>query len=63
MGAAMKTERYEITAYESLIHMAGQLGLEEVKKLLEQNLEEEEAALAKLQDLALESSPSVAMDT
>lgn len=54
IGAAQKTERYEITAYENLIDMADKLGLGEVVELLEQNLMEEEAALNKLKTIASE---------
>jgi ferritin-like metal-binding protein YciE len=54
IGAAQKTERYEITAYENLIDMADKLGLGEVVELLEQNLMEEEAALNKLKAIASE---------
>lgn len=52
LGAAQKTERYEITAYESLIEMADALGQKEIVTLLESNLQEEEAALHKLKGLA-----------
>jgi ferritin-like metal-binding protein YciE len=52
LGAAQKTERYEITAYESLIEMAEALGRSEIVTQLEANLEEEEAALRKLKALA-----------
>ena len=52
IGAAEKTERYEITAYENLIMMAQQLGLTQAVPLLQQNLQEEQAALQKLQTLA-----------
>src|SRR5687767_8074261 len=44
IGAAQKTERYEITAYESLIDMADKLGMSDAVELLEQTLQEEEAA-------------------
>jgi ferritin-like metal-binding protein YciE len=52
IGAAQKTERYEITAYENLIMMAQQMGLTQAVPLLQQNLQEEQAALQKLQTLA-----------
>jgi len=52
IGAAQKTERYEITAYENLIMMAQQLGLMQGVQLLQQNLQEEQMALKKLQSLA-----------
>jgi ferritin-like metal-binding protein YciE len=54
IGAGQKTERYEITAYESLIDMADKLGLIDVVELLEQNLQEEESALNKLKTIASE---------
>jgi len=54
VGAAQKSERYEITAYENLIDMADKLGMTDVVELLEQNLEEEEAALNKLKAIASE---------
>lgn len=54
IGAAQKTERYEITAYENLIDMADKLGMSDAVELLEQNLEEEEAALNKLKVIASE---------
>lgn len=54
VGAAQKVERYEITAYETLIDMADKLGLSEAVGLLEENLQEEEAALNKLKAIASE---------
>jgi len=54
IGAAQKTERYEITAYESLIDMAEKLGMSDAVELLEQNLQEEETALNKLKAIASE---------
>jgi len=54
IGAAQKVERYEITAYENLIDMADKLGLADAVELLEQNLQEEEAALNKLKAVASE---------
>jgi ferritin-like metal-binding protein YciE len=54
IGAGQKTERYEITAYESLIDMADKLGMVDAVELLEQNLQEEEAALNKLKAIASE---------
>lgn|SRR5262245_42107477 len=54
IGAGEKTERYEITAYENLIDMAEKLGMADAVELLEQNLQEEEAALNKLKALASE---------
>jgi len=54
IGAGQKAERYEITAYESLIDMADKLGMSDVVELLEQNLHEEEMALNKLKAIASE---------
>jgi ferritin-like metal-binding protein YciE len=54
IGAAQKTERYEITAYENLIDMADKLGMGDAVDLLEQNLQEEEATLNKLKAIASE---------
>ena len=54
IGAAQKTERYEITAYESLIDMADKLGMVDAVELLEQTLQEEEATLNKLKAIASE---------
>jgi len=54
VGAAQKTERYEITAYETLIDMADKLGLADAVELLEQNLQEEETALNRLKAIASE---------
>jgi ferritin-like metal-binding protein YciE len=54
VGAAQKVARYEITSYESLIDMADKLGLTDAVELLEENLQEEEAALNKLKAIASE---------
>jgi len=54
VGAGQKTERYEITAYENLIDMADKLGMSDAVELLEQTLQEEEAALNELKTIASE---------
>lgn len=54
IGAAQKVERYEITTYENLIDMADKLGLTDAVDLLEENLQEEEAALNQLKAIASE---------
>lgn len=54
IGAAQKVERYEITSYEGLIDMADKLGMTDAVELLEQSLQEEEAALNKLKAIASE---------
>jgi ferritin-like metal-binding protein YciE len=62
IGAAQKVERYEITAYESLIDMADKLGMSDAVDLLEQNLQEEEQALNKLKAIASEFDVAEEMD-
>lgn len=54
IGAGQKAERYEITAYEGLIDMADKLGMKDAVELLEQTLQEEEAALNKLKMIGSE---------
>jgi ferritin-like metal-binding protein YciE len=44
IGAALRTEHYEIAGYTACIAMAEQLGLDEVVELLQANLDEETAA-------------------
>lgn len=51
LGAAQKTEHYEISAYGNLALIADRLGMDEAGDLLHENLEEEKAALEKLKDL------------
>lgn len=51
LGIAVKVERYEISAYESLLRLASQMGLDEAADLLERNLSEEEDALDALQTM------------
>ena len=50
-GAAARTEHYEIAAYEGLVTMAQAMGEDEVARLLNENLEQEKAALAKVQTI------------
>jgi ferritin-like metal-binding protein YciE len=54
LGAGQKAERYEITAYEGLIDMADKLAMPAAVELLEETLQEEEAALNKLKAFASE---------
>lgn len=54
IGASQKVERYEITAYESLIDMAEKLEMTDAVELLEESLQEEEMALNKLKAIASE---------
>jgi ferritin-like metal-binding protein YciE len=48
-GAGARAEHYEIAAYSSLVTMAQALGEDECASLLEKSLEDEEAALEKLE--------------
>ena len=50
--AASKVERYEITAYESLIRLADMMEHTKVSRLLKQNLREEEQTLKKVKPSA-----------
>jgi ferritin-like metal-binding protein YciE len=52
IGAAQKVEHYEIATYGTLCTYAELLQLEEAKRLLGQNLEEEKKADQTLSDLA-----------
>jgi len=52
IGAAQKVEHYEIATYGTLCTYAELLGLQEAKKLLGQNLEEEKRTDQKLTQLA-----------
>jgi ferritin-like metal-binding protein YciE len=51
-GAAARAEHYEIAAYTGLITMAESLGETEAVGLLQQNLQQEEAALEKVTSIA-----------
>ena len=52
IGAAQKVEHYEIATYGTICTYAELLGLEQAKKLLGQNLDEEEKTDEKLSELA-----------
>jgi ferritin-like metal-binding protein YciE len=60
IGAALRTEHYEIAAYQAAISMAKTLGMQDVMDLLTENLNEELAAAAKIteasQPILLQSS-------
>jgi ferritin-like metal-binding protein YciE len=51
VGAAARTEHYEIAAYETLIGMARSLGESEAAGLLEENLKEEKEALREVESV------------
>jgi ferritin-like metal-binding protein YciE len=52
IGAALRTEHYEIAAYQVTISMAKTLGMQDVIDLLTANLNEEMAAAAKITEAA-----------
>jgi len=51
-GAGVRTEHYEIAAYSGLITMAQSMGEQDAVVLLQENLRQEQAALAKLEKAA-----------
>lgn len=57
VAAATKVERYEISAYESLIRLADMMEHKKVSKLLNHNLKEEEQMLKKMQGFATKIKP------
>src|ERR1051326_5491017 len=57
VGAAVKVERYEISAYESLIQLARQMKHNKAVKLLTQNLKEEQQTLRKMEQLSKKIKP------
>ena len=52
IGAALRTEHYEIAGYQATISMAKTLGMQDVINLLSANLNEELAAAAKITEAA-----------
>ena len=50
MTTAGKTQRYEISAYESLVEVAKALGNEEAADLLRETIKEEQETLEQLQE-------------
>ena len=57
IGAGVKVERYEISAYESLIQLARQMKHNQAVKLLTQSLKEEQQTLRKLEQLSKKIKP------
>src|SRR5947209_646014 len=51
LGAAAKTEHYEMASYKGLIEKANLLGQQDVARLLQQNLQQEEAMLHRVEML------------
>jgi ferritin-like metal-binding protein YciE len=62
VGAAIKTENYEICEYESLIDMAREMKHTKVAQLLNQNLKEEKAALKKMEAFSERVKPNEMMN-
>jgi ferritin-like metal-binding protein YciE len=58
-SGAMKTENYEIVAYEGLVDQAKSLGQSEAAKLLQENLKDEKETLKKLEELEPKLSTKV----
>lgn len=56
--AATKVERYEITAYDSMIRLAEQMKHRKSVQLLNQNLREEQQTLKKMEGFAKKLKPS-----
>jgi ferritin-like metal-binding protein YciE len=52
LGAAARTENYEIAAYEGLRRMAKALGEEEAVALLDENLAQEKETLREVEKIA-----------
>src|SRR5438105_2944631 len=57
VGAAKKVEKYEITAYESLVELASDMGHNKAVKLLNQNLREEQQTLKRMEALGKKLKP------
>ena len=60
LGAAARTENYEIAAYEGLRRMAKALGEDEAVALLDANLKEEKEALRQVEKIATRVSNEAA---
>ena len=61
VGAAIKTENYEICAYESIVDMAREMKHSKVAQLLSQNLKQEQATLRKMEALHKRIKPEQMM--
>lgn len=62
IGAAIKTESYEICEYESLVSMAREMKHTKVAQLLGQNLKEEQATLRKMEGFEKKIKPNEMMN-
>jgi ferritin-like metal-binding protein YciE len=63
VGAAARTENYEIAAYEGLRRMAKAMGKEEAVDLLDANLKQEKEALREVEKIATRLSNESAKET
>jgi ferritin-like metal-binding protein YciE len=63
LGAAARTENYEIAAYESLRRMAKALGEDQAVELLDENLKQEKEALRQVEKIATRLSNESARQT
>ena len=63
LGAAARTENYEIAAYEGLRRLAKALGENEAVELLDENLKQEKEALRKVEKIATRVSNEAAAAT
>ena len=62
LGAAARTENYEIAAYEALRRMAKALGEDKAVDLLDENLKQEKEALREVEKLATRVSNEMAAE-
>ncbi len=62
VGAAARTEHYEIAAYETLIGLARAIGEPDIVPLLEANLREEKEALATVEKAGKEIAKELAQE-
>lgn len=62
IGAAVRTENYEIAAYESLRRMAKGLGEEDAVTLLDANLKDEKETLREIEKIATRLSNEMAKE-
>jgi ferritin-like metal-binding protein YciE len=62
VGAAIKTELYEIAEYESLVSEAREMKHSDVAKLLAENLAEEKATLKKMKEFKKRIKPEQMMN-
>lgn len=59
LGAAAKTEHYEIASYTGLIEKSQLMGQQQVTSLLQQNLQQEQAMLQRVMQASQQLSPQM----